>query len=119
MVHEMVSGERPFRGGTTGELPPSIEPGSPGLVGEPPPDVPRPLVRLIDRCLRARREERPADGGAVVVELEAVLAALEPVGRRGRYVGLAALAALAVAGGVTAWLVFRPAPRGAAALGAP
>ena len=69
VLHEMLSGKRPFTGGTTAEVMTAI------LKEDPPelakPDVPPGLERVVRRCLEKRPEERFQSARDVAFALEA------------------------------------------------
>ncbi|HVO11805.1 MAG TPA: protein kinase [Vicinamibacteria bacterium] len=58
LLYEMASGERPFKGGTNLSVLSSILKDEPRPVSELRPEVPRPLGRMIQRCLEKRPEDR-------------------------------------------------------------
>ncbi len=58
LLYEMASGERPFKGGTNLSVLSSILKDEPRPVSELRPEVPRPLARMIQRCLEKRPEDR-------------------------------------------------------------
>ena len=97
MLFEALAGRRPFG---------SEEPGlAPGAALPELPRVPAALSKLLTRMLAREPAERPADGAAALIELEAIRRAMEP--RR-----KAVLAAFVVAGlvlGTSAgWLLRDP-----------
>ncbi len=74
VLHEMLSGDRPFSADTAPEIMTAIlreEPPPLALVREP---VRRPLERIVRRCLEKQREDRFQSARDVAYALEAVLA---------------------------------------------
>ncbi|MFN8180037.1 MAG: protein kinase [bacterium] len=72
MLFEMISGRRPFRGGTIADLTASILKDTPTPLTEVRPDLPRHLDRLIRHCLEKDPERRAASAAALESELESV-----------------------------------------------
>jgi len=120
VLYEMVTGRRPFGGGSTAEMLASLLKEQPKPPSEVVPDVPKELERIILRCLRkepARRFQNMLD---VKVELEEVKeesdSGLTAPGvraprRRGLWVAAGLVGALAVAtGGLLLWRSRRPEP---------
>jgi serine/threonine protein kinase len=58
LLYEMATGERPFRGTTNLSVLASVLKDAPRPVSELRSDIPRPLVRMIQRALEKRPEER-------------------------------------------------------------
>jgi eukaryotic-like serine/threonine-protein kinase len=109
VFHEMLSGERPFRGETTAEVMTAIlKEDSPELTK---PDIPPGLERVVKRCLEKRPEERFQSARDIAFALEAASAA-KSIARPRAWLGptAAALAAGAVIGGPLAWRLGRPDP---------
>src|SRR5262249_54440653 len=65
---ELLSGKRAFSGGSPVETAYSILTSEPGPL---PPSVPAPVRKLVQRCLRKKREERPESVRELLLELEA------------------------------------------------
>jgi serine/threonine protein kinase len=122
VIYEMVTGRRPFGGGSSAEMLASLLKEQPKPPSEIVPDLPRDLERIILRCLRkepARRFQNMLD---VKVELEDIkeesdsgLTALGVRGprrrRHGLWVAVGLVGALAVAtGGLLLWRSRRPGP---------
>jgi tetratricopeptide (TPR) repeat protein/TolB-like protein len=58
VLYEMATGERPFKGGTNLSVLSSILKDTPRAVSELRPELPRPLARMVQRCLEKRPEDR-------------------------------------------------------------
>jgi serine/threonine protein kinase/Flp pilus assembly protein TadD len=58
LLHEMVTGERPFKGESSASLISAILRDSPRPISETRPDVPRQLDRVLQRCLQKDPERR-------------------------------------------------------------
>jgi Tol biopolymer transport system component len=112
VLYEMLSGKRPFRGGTTAEVMTAI------LREDPPelakPGIPPGLERVVRRCLEKRPEERFQSARDLAFALEPMSGASAGIGfassrpaRRRLLVGAAALVVLGLAA-FAVWL--RPAP---------
>jgi TolB-like protein/Tfp pilus assembly protein PilF len=71
---EMATGRRPFTGATAAALLSSILATRPPDLEEVRRDVPRPLARLLRRCLEKSPERRPPSAVAVCDELRAAMA---------------------------------------------
>ena len=69
MMYEAVSGKTPFHGATASAIVVQVvtEPHPP--LAEVAPSVPPALAGLIDRCLSKQPEDRPPDGGRLLVEI--------------------------------------------------
>ena len=72
MLYEMVTGRKPFRGGSIAETFAALLKEEPDPPTELAPDVPEELERIILRCLRKERERRFQHMGDVKVELQEV-----------------------------------------------
>jgi serine/threonine protein kinase len=120
VLYEMVTGRRPFGGGSTAEMLASLLKGQPKPPSEVVPDVPKELERIILRCLRkepARRFQHMTD---LKVELEELkeesdsgltAPTVRAPRRRGLWVAAGLVGALAVAtGGLLLWRSRRPEP---------
>ena len=106
VFHEMLSGKRPFTGGTTAEVMTAIlKEDSPELAK---PDVSPGLERVVKRCLEKRPEERFQSARDIGFALEAASGA-RSIERPRAWLGpiAAALAAGAVMGGLVAWRLTR------------
>ena len=105
LLHELLTGKRPFRGDTEIAVLASILRDEPEPVAKLRPDTPPALARIVARCLEKKPEARYADGAALVADLRACREALAgphvvPLWRRPLVLGGAAvlLVALAAAG---------------------
>jgi serine/threonine protein kinase len=120
VLYEMVTGRRPFGGGSTAEMLASLLKEQPKPPSALAPEVPRDLERIILRCLRkepARRFQNMLD---VKVELEEIKdesdSGLATPGvraprRRGLWMAAGLVGALAVVmGGFFLWRLRRPEP---------
>ena len=118
LLHQMITGRRPFGGGSTAAILVSLLRDTPPLVNAVRPDVPAQLARMIQRCLEknpARRYQSVADLRADLVDLQQDLnsgigPAAPPAARSRRwaYAVAAAMAAVALVG-AWAWLANRDA----------
>jgi TolB-like protein len=72
MFYELITGDRPFSGGSSPALMSAILRDTPPSVDLRRPDVPAPLARLVDRCLAKRTDDRPKDAREVFDELRRV-----------------------------------------------
>jgi Tol biopolymer transport system component/tRNA A-37 threonylcarbamoyl transferase component Bud32 len=120
VLYEMVTGGRPFGGGSTAEMLASLLKEQPKPPTEIVPDVPKELERIILRCLRkepARRFQHMTD---LKVELEELkeesdsgltTAGARAPRRRGLWIAAGLVGALTVAaGGLLVWRSRRPEP---------
>lgn len=111
LLYEMLTGRRPFTGPNDAVVIHSIRHDAPPALETIRPDLPKPLVALVEQCLAKQRDDRPADGGAVAAELaridgraSGVPALRGPVTRRWpALVSGLVVAVLVVAAGAT-WL---------------
>ena len=113
VLYEMLSGRRAFRGATSAEAMAAVLRDDPPDLAAANRDLPRPLERIVMRCLAKRPEERFQSAHDVAFALEAVAdvstsgraAPAEGQTRRRPAVLAAAMAVLAVAGAaaVIAW----------------
>jgi TolB-like protein/tetratricopeptide (TPR) repeat protein len=131
VLHEMLTGVRPFRGDSDEVVIFAIRNDEPTPIEELRPDVPAHLVRITRRCLNKNPNERYQDAGEIAADLRRAsdpsrdgaariatatmgptTAALRERFRSRRYV-IAAVAALAVVSAGAAWfLVDEPAEGG-------
>jgi tetratricopeptide (TPR) repeat protein/TolB-like protein len=104
VLHEMLSGERPFDGDTAHDVMDAIRHGEPAPLARAA--VPRSLADIVARCLQKDPAARYPNGGALLAELHAVQVVRRAHGRRWRRYARAgagissALALLALAGWV-------------------
>jgi tetratricopeptide (TPR) repeat protein len=121
LLYEMLTAQRPFRDTSYAAAVHAVVYEDPVPVRERRPDVPRPLARVIERCLAKAPGERYANGAELRAALEAIAHALESGAadggdsvagrvrdaaagarrgwRRGRGLALVAAALLAIAAG--------------------
>jgi eukaryotic-like serine/threonine-protein kinase len=117
VLHEMITGQPPFRSDTAMSTLIAIATSEPASAASIRDDVPPRLERLMASCLRKLPGERPARMADVATELTGILQDLES-GRAGRSIriararrmlltktGIAALAAVTIAGGYGLWKV--------------
>jgi serine/threonine-protein kinase len=74
LLYEALSGARPFQGRTAGEVFARIRDGKYTPLHKVAPHVPKPLVRIIHRCLEVKPERRFPDAAAMRRELDVFLA---------------------------------------------
>ena len=72
LLYEMVTGRRPFRGGTPSAIMMAVLHGDPQPAEELRPDLPRPLRELLNRLLQKDPRRRPA----TALEVEGALASM-------------------------------------------
>jgi Tol biopolymer transport system component len=70
LLYEMVTGRRPFAGGSSAEMLAALLKEQPKAPHELVPEVPKELERIIQRCLRKEPERRFQHMGDVRVELQ-------------------------------------------------
>lgn len=102
LIHEMLSGRRPFERETAAETMTAI------LREEPPAltGIPSPLVGVVKRCLAKRPEDRFASARELATALE-TSSGMDPTSRRGPVaIAAASIFALLLAG--VAWRVLLP-----------
>jgi eukaryotic-like serine/threonine-protein kinase len=126
LMHEMLTGQRPFTGESAASLLSALLRDTPRLVSEVRREVPARLARIIQRCLEkdpARRYQSVADLRADIAEIRqevdsgfAALAATPPRPRRRAYLAAGLILVIAAAAAGAYWLQSRRAP-GAEALG--
>jgi predicted Ser/Thr protein kinase len=116
LLFEMLAGQRPFAGTTITDVLTAI------LSTEPdwtrlPATTPRPLARLIRRCLDKDPRQRLRDIGDARIELDLLIsgrdlepAADRPAPPRSRWRDAALVVGGAIAAGVAVFLLARPAP---------
>lgn len=116
VLHEMATGERPFRGDTNVSIISAILKDTPAPVTDTHPDLPADLARIIRRCLAKDPERRYQTAADLRNELEELkqdtasgpVTIVRPVKRRRSrlmiaVIGAAVVAALAIAG----WMLYR------------
>ena len=114
VVYEMLTGRRPFSGGTPADLISAILTKEPPEVSSLRSDLPRPLGHLVNRCLEKEPEARPRSAREVAEALTADMASMEeepPIRTSARrpavFTGVALLAILAlVVGGALYFLIY-------------
>ncbi|XXF77047.1 serine/threonine-protein kinase [Myxococcaceae bacterium GXIMD 01537] len=74
LLYEALSGARPFQGRTAGEVFARIRDGKYPPLSRVAPHVPRPLARIVRRCLEVKPERRFPDAAALRRELDVFLA---------------------------------------------
>ncbi|MBN1658793.1 MAG: protein kinase [Anaerolineae bacterium] len=77
VLYRMLSGDLPFQGETPWAIVNQHIAAPPPNLGEVRPEVPEPVVRLVDRMLAKRREDRFQTPAEVIEAIEAVLAGEE------------------------------------------
>jgi Tol biopolymer transport system component/tRNA A-37 threonylcarbamoyl transferase component Bud32 len=120
VLYELLSGRKPFAGATKVAIISAIVKDSPEPLSTAAPDVPRDLVRLVERCLRKdpeRRWQSMRDLRVALLDLKeesesgAFAADRQPARERNRKLYLAiATAAVVLVGGAAWWWTHRPAP---------
>lgn len=112
LLHQMLTGRRPFGGESTASLLVSLLRDTPPLVTEVRPDVPPHLARMIHRCLEkdpAKRYQSVADLRADLEDVQrestSGIQAIQPPSRRSRTSIYSAGAALLVVA-LSAWLLW-------------
>ena len=78
LLHEMITGERPFRGASSASLISAILRDLPRSISETRSDVPRQLERVIQRCLQKDPERRYQTAKDLRNDLEDLPAELQP-----------------------------------------
>lgn len=113
LLYEMVTGRRPFGGGSTAEMLAALLKAPPQPPSEVVADLPKELERIILRCLRKEPERRFQHMTDLKVELQevkeesdsaAVAPARAQAGRRRAAWAVGGLAALLIASATAAWL---------------
>ncbi len=77
LLYEMLTASRPFRDSSYATMLHAIVYEDPEPVAQRRPETPRPLARVIERCLRKAPAERYANGGEARAALEPIAHALE------------------------------------------
>jgi len=109
VMFEMLTGRRPFAGGTEwAEITGTVKGGAPRVTSLRP-DTPAALERIVARCLSIRPEDRFASAAEVSAELARLAHVAAPPARRSRTVTALVVALAVVAAGVATWLVRREA----------
>ena len=120
VLHEMATGERPFKGDTNVSVISSIIKDTPAPVTETNPNLPADLARIVRRCLAKdpdRRYQTAADLRNELEELKqdtatGTVAIVRPSPKKRSRLALAALLAGLAAVGLGAWVVFGHRPLG-------
>jgi Tol biopolymer transport system component/serine/threonine protein kinase len=120
VLYEMVTGRRPFGGGSTAEMLAALLKEQPKPPSELAPEVPKELERIILHCLRKEPGRRFQHMSDVKVELEELkeesdsgltAPTVRAPRRRGLWIAVGLVGALAVAaGGLLLWRSRRPEP---------
>ncbi len=113
VLYELVTGHRAFDGGSSMGTLAAVLAKEPRPARELSPELPPPVIQIIETCLRKNRDERWQSIGDVRLLLEAAIAdpstAPPPLARRSMVLALIPIAALA--GALGAWYFVRaPAP---------
>ena len=103
VLYECLSGRRAFEGTNLRGAIDSVLLEEPAPVRRARPDAPRPLAAIVDRCLKKEATERFPSGKELAAALEPLAAEAEAAAHRRRDWRLPALAAVAVAAGLTLW----------------
>jgi serine/threonine-protein kinase len=74
LLHEMVTGTRPFRGGSDRALAQAILHDDPAPLARQRPEVPATLGHIVDRLLRKAPDSRYASAGELLADLAGALA---------------------------------------------
>ena len=115
LLHEMLTGRRPFGGDSTASILVSLLRDTPSPINELRPEVPARLARMVGRCLEkepARRYQSVADLRNDLEEVQQELTSgtttvAQPPRRRSRAAAYGFAAALALAVLATGWLLVR------------
>ncbi|QWP79088.1 serine/threonine protein kinase [Lysobacter sp. K5869] len=107
ILHEMLSAQMPFAGGTASEVLAQRMLRTPPPVSRLRPDAPAWLVRLTDRLLRPQPAHRLPDAATVIAAIDRRHVPRDWRPSRGAWIGLAGAAALAAVAAGAWWL--RPA----------
>ena len=117
MLHEMATGDRPFKGDTNVSIISSILKDTPGSITDTNPAIPADLARIVRRCLAkepSRRFQTAADVRAELEDLADEIShpsgiASRPQPQRHRRTGMMAAAAvlLVALGAAAVWLIAR------------
>jgi tRNA A-37 threonylcarbamoyl transferase component Bud32 len=78
LIHEMLSGELPFKGETVADHFVQIATGDPKPLELALPHAPRAIARVVARCLKRSPADRYQDAGTLLFDLEAVAAESRP-----------------------------------------
>lgn len=119
LMYELATGQRPFRGDYRSALEFAIVNDTPGPIAELNPDVPRSLVKIIEKLLQKAPESRyqsaaeVADDIRKLMEAPAATAAPSPPRRRVRPLTVALAGVLILIAGYWAIKQFSPARRSA------
>ncbi len=110
VLYEMLTGELPFRGDCPDAVIHSIRHDQPRPPSAVHPPVDSALDRSVLRCLEKKPEARYQDAGAILADLPGGLGPRGPArsARARRSLGVAAIAALVVAGAVGLWAWLNP-----------
>ena len=118
VLHEMLSGRRAFQRETAAETMTAVLREEPESLAQTLPEAPPALERIVTHCLEKAPDERFQSARDLAFDLQSLstVSAAEPLraprGRGGRRLRAAALALLAVLGGVTVgWLLGRGSER--------
>lgn len=107
ILYEMLTGQRPFKGESVAQTLAAILETEPRPITELRRDAPAPLVELIERMLRKQPADRPLNGAAVLMELEA-LGGPDNRPRRRRSLLVATLVGVLFAGSFMAYQTWSP-----------
>src|SRR5207248_280909 len=112
-LYEMFTGHRAFSEDSSMRTLAAVMAKEPKPARSLFPELPPPMDRIIENCLRKRRQERWQSMADVKLLLDGVaadLSGIPPPPRRRRMIVLALLPAAAVAGGLLVWYYARPVP---------
>jgi serine/threonine-protein kinase len=72
LCFHMLCGRPPFQGETALSIAVQHLNVAPPPISDLRPDLPKPLIQLVERMMAKKREDRPADAGAILVELKQI-----------------------------------------------
>ena len=107
VLHEMLTGTRPFRGGNDGALLHAILTAHPEPIAARRPETPERLVRVVERLLRKDSRERYGSAAELLADLTGRRS--PAVGRRVRAAALLVAVVAAVFGATAYWYIGRDA----------